>query len=64
MERIFKSLFGLGFWRRKHEKQKKIEHEQVKRNLVIASGCLSSRHYNPHFAGNRVFTQHHLVTGR
>lgn len=64
MERIIKSLFGLKFWINNPKKQKEVEHEAVRRNLVRFSNCLSGRRLSPQFAGSRNFTRNHVITGR
>lgn len=44
--------------------KKGLEHQMVQDNLVRFSNCLSGKHLNPQFAGNRVFVKDHTVTGR
>lgn len=47
----------------KHNK-KSLEHQRVQDNLIRFSNCMSDRHMNPHFAGNRMFVKSHVITGR
>lgn len=44
--------------------EKSLEHQMVQDNLVRFSNCLSGKHMNPQFAGNRMFVKSHTVTGR
>ena len=45
MERIIKSVFGLKFWINNPKKQKEVEHEAVRRNLVRFSNCATEKLY-------------------
>lgn len=58
MEQIIEQIFGLGFWRRNPKKQKQVEHETVKRNLVRASRSYSGYYNDPDFTSTERAESH------